>query len=314
MRIKGEVVPVPIAEIQLGGSPRLNGEDELHIMRLAETAAALPPIVVHRQSMQVIDGSHRLRAALLNGRETIDAVFFDGSDVDAFLCAVEANVTHGLPLTQADRRAAAERIVASHPQLSDRAIAHSTGLAPRSVAEIREQAGTGSQPDMRVGRDGKVRPLRSTEGRERAATLISENPKASLREVARQAGISPATVADVRRRLERGQSPATARETGHDEAGAARPNPSVDPEAVQTRLSPALEKLLRDPSLRHTEVGRRFLRQLQQNTAAIKELTDAVRALPPHCAVLVAQYGRQCSEIWNRLALELQDGLKQGQH
>jgi hypothetical protein len=58
---------------------------------------SLPPLLVDRRSMRVIDGMHRLMAALLKKRETIDVEFFDGSYADAFLLAVEANVAHGLP-------------------------------------------------------------------------------------------------------------------------------------------------------------------------------------------------------------------------
>lgn len=158
--------------------------------------------------MHVIDGMHRLMAASLAGRETIDVIFFDGSQADMFLRAVRENVTHGLPLSQADRRAAAERIIASHPHLSDRGIGQIAGLAPKTVAAVRKRSTDGMpQSNARVGRDGKVRPLDSAEGRRRAAELLTERPGASLRDVARAAGISPATVLDVRKRLERGIRP-----------------------------------------------------------------------------------------------------------
>jgi hypothetical protein len=89
---------------------------------------------------------------MLKGRETVDVEFFDGSAADAFLRAVEANVMHGFPLSLADRRAAAARIIASHPQMSDWAIATSTGLAARTVAAIRQSA-TDAVPQLngRVG-------------------------------------------------------------------------------------------------------------------------------------------------------------------
>jgi hypothetical protein len=53
--------------------------------------------------MRIIDGMHRLLATSMKGRDTIEVWFFDDSPEDAFLRAVEANVTHGLPLLQADR-------------------------------------------------------------------------------------------------------------------------------------------------------------------------------------------------------------------
>ncbi|MGD0557053.1 MAG: ParB/RepB/Spo0J family partition protein, partial [Streptosporangiaceae bacterium] len=207
-RTPSEVVAVPIMSLRAGESPRLNGEDKAHIARLAETEVPLPPILVDRRTMRVIDGMHRLMAASLRAQETIDVMFFEGSEADVFLRAVEENVAHGLPLTQADRQAAAERIIATHPHLSDRAIGQASGLAAKTVAAIRKRSTEESQQsNVRVGRDGRVRPLDASEARLRAAEMLTDQPEASLRDVARAAGISPATVLDVRKRLERGESP-----------------------------------------------------------------------------------------------------------
>ncbi|HEY1620466.1 MAG TPA: ParB/RepB/Spo0J family partition protein, partial [Streptosporangiaceae bacterium] len=120
---------VPVAALLVGDSPRLQGESNEHIRMLAATDAQLPPILVHRPTMQVVDGMHRLRAALLRGQPTISVRFLDGSAEDAFISAVQANIEHGLPLTLADREAAADRIIATHPWRSDRWIATVTGLA-----------------------------------------------------------------------------------------------------------------------------------------------------------------------------------------
>src|SRR5215469_3704588 len=133
-----KITIVPLGDLRPGDSPRLEGTDEEHATRLAETEEALPPILVDRKSMRIIDGAHRFMAASLRGQESIEVEFFDGSDADAFLRAVEANVQHGLPLTRADRWAAAARIVASQSHMSDRAIAEATGLSARRVASIRQ--------------------------------------------------------------------------------------------------------------------------------------------------------------------------------
>jgi hypothetical protein len=305
-----EIVTVPILSLRLGDSPRLEGEDKEHIARLAEAEGPLPPILVERRSMRVTDGMHRLMAALLKGRQTIDVEFFDGSSADAFLRAVEANVTHGLPLSLMDRRGAAARIIVSHPHMSDRMIAESAGLAARTVAGIRRCA-TDAVPQLnaRVGRDGRVRPLSSVEGRQRAAELLAENPRASLREVALGARVSPATVRDVRRRLERGEEPAPARPG----AGDGRDDPAGRGQAARPkgrrRAQPApafvLEKLLRDPSLRHNEQGRRLLRLLQHNAGGAQEWSAVIAAVPPHCADLVVQLARQYSQMWLDFAQEL---------
>jgi hypothetical protein len=82
------------------------------------------------------------------------------------------------------------------------------GLAAKTVAAIRKSSSEEApQSNARIGRDGRVRPLDSGVGRRRAADLLTQQPDASLRDVARAAGISPATVLDVRKRLGRGQSP-----------------------------------------------------------------------------------------------------------
>ncbi|MCW7941732.1 transcriptional regulator [Streptomyces hygroscopicus] len=283
--------------------------------------------------MRVIDGTHRLLAALARGQDTVDVEFFEGSAEDAFLRAVQANIAHGLPLSQADRRAAASRIVASHPHMSDRAIARASGLGAKAVASIRRRA-TDSVPQLnaRVGRDGRVRPLSSAKGRWRAAEVMAQNPQASLREVARIAGISPATASDVRKRLQAGELPSAVRPEAlrPSTAPAPAPGPAVaaatqgegegdvtvpfgggrrrderltrpaQPDPVQV-----LEKLLRDPSLRLKEEGRHLLRLLQQN--ALAEWSGLTAAVPPHCGALVGSLARQYADTWLKFAQHLDE-------
>ncbi|MDL4821055.1 ParB/RepB/Spo0J family partition protein [Actinomadura opuntiae] len=331
-----EIVAVSVLALRPGDSPRLKGEDKAHVMRLSQVEGPLPPLLVDRRTMQVIDGLHRLMAASLKGQATVEVVFFDGSPEDAFLRGVEANVRHGLPLTQAERHAAALRILMSHPDMSDRAVAKTTGLGTRAVAELRRSTDAVPQLKARVGRDGRVRPLNSGEGRRRAAELMRENPKTSLRQVARLAGISPATALDVRRRLERGEEPvpshgssgsppvsgppvlenrsklAVDRETGSAEKAAqaldqektGRKAGDSD-EARSFSAMVALEKLLRDPSLRHSEQGRRLLRMLRENAAGATDMPNFVASVPSHCLVLAMQIARQNSQMWLDFAREL---------
>jgi ParB-like chromosome segregation protein Spo0J len=308
-------VAVPIMSLRSGESPRLNGEDKAHIARLAETEAPLPPIMVDRRTMRVIDGMHRLMAASLKGQETINVVFFEGSESDVFLRAVEENIAHGLPLTHADRRAAAERIIATHSHMSDRAIGQAAGLAAKTVATMRKRStGESSQSNARVGRDGRVRPLDTSEARRRAAELLTDQPEASLRDVARLAGISPATVLDVRKRIERGESPVPARPVpstqSADDNGSANEVPADPPVRSATRsaaASPAaaVEKLIRDPSLRNNERGKGMLHLLHVNAVGAEQLPDAATALPPHCVAIVVQLARQYAQMWQDFAKEL---------
>ncbi|MEV4256382.1 helix-turn-helix domain-containing protein, partial [Spirillospora sp. NPDC049652] len=196
------VVRVEIAALSTRDSPRVLGEDPDHVEALAAVQDELPPILVHRATMNVIDGMHRLRAARLRGDDRIPVRFFDGDAADAFVVAVQHNIAHGLPLSLADRKSAAERIIASHPQWSDRRIASATGIAPGTVAEIRRR--TRGTADVRIGQDGRARPVNGVEGRRQAAELIRKEPGLSLRQVARAVGISPETVRDVRNRLNQG--------------------------------------------------------------------------------------------------------------
>jgi ParB-like chromosome segregation protein Spo0J len=302
-----------------GESPRLQGEDKAHIARLAETEAPLPPILVDRGTMRVIDGMHRLMAASLRGHETIDVIFFEGSEVDVFLRAVQENIAHGLPLTQADRRAAAERIIASHPDMSDRAIGHSVGLAAKTVATIRKRSTEEwQQSNVRVGRDGRVRPLDSSEGRRQAARLLADHPEATLRDVARAVGISPATVLDVRKRIERGEPPVPEKSSASqpgagDPASTAKIGGSAQRLLSRRRAMPpvppspaaAVEKLLRDPSLRNNERGKGMLRLLQVNAAGAEQLPDVATAVPPHCVAIIVQLSRQYAQMWQDFAQEL---------
>ncbi|MEV7736594.1 transcriptional regulator [Streptomyces sp. NPDC088921] len=308
---------VPIASLLPGNSPRSDGPDAEHVARLAEMDTSFPPILVDRRTMRVIDGMHRLMAAFVRGHETIAVNFFYGSTEDAFLCAVQANVTHGLPLSQADRRAAAARIISSHPQMSDRAIARASGLGAKTVAAIRRRSSDVVLLHARVGRDGKVRPLSSEAGRRRAAELIVERPEASLREVARLAGISPATVSDVRRRLEAGEAPVTERGKSSDAGVAsALPPPVVRPKGerrmrlVQADPSSVLKKLLRDPSLRHKEEGRILLRLLQQNAVGMQQSSELTAVVPPHCGALVVTLARQYAETWLEFAQKIDEQLQ----
>jgi ParB-like chromosome segregation protein Spo0J len=316
------VVSLPVLALRPADSPRLNGEDKVHIARLVETETPLPPILVDRGTMRVIDGMHRLMAASMQGRQSIDVIFFDGSNTDVFLRAVQENIAHGLPLSQADRRAAAGRIIVSHPRMSDRAIGHSVGLGAKTVAAIRKSSSKDMpQSNTRVGRDGRVRPLDSGAGRRRAAELMTEQPDASLRDVARVAGICPATVLDVRKRLERGESPvpegsaattARKRASGADaEAGAESDGTSVQAIRLSPRAAappaPAatVEKLLRDPSLRNNERGKGMLRLLHVNAVGAEQLLDVAAAVPPHCVSIVVELAHQYAKMWQEFAMEL---------
>src|SRR5262249_28036370 len=156
--------------------------------------------------------------------------------------------------------AAAARIVRSHPQCSDRWIASVTGLSAGTVASIRRNATDEPQVTARIGRDGRIRPLRAEAGRRRACDAINQNPSATLREIAKIPGVSPATAWDVRERMRRGDDPVPSRQpTGlhrppnERPATAAGNSQSMGPQPKLRSPGTVLENLRKDPSLRFSE-------------------------------------------------------------
>lgn len=293
---------VPVDSLIAADSPRLSGEDREYVRVLAESEAVLPPILVHRSSMRIIDGMHRLRAAQLRGEQTILVRYFNGDAETAFLLAVRENVTHGLPLTSADRAAAAGRIIRSRPDWSDRAIASATSLSAKTVAEIRRRATAESaQLSARVGLDGRTRPLDATEGRRRASELISARPGASLREIAREAGISPGTVRDVRERLRTGRDPIPMPRGRSSKAQPGRPD---RPGAVQVPAV-VMPRLRQDPSMRFNELGRTLLRLLDAHLVDDQDWQQLVDNVPEHCADTVSALATICAQKWQKCAEQL---------
>ncbi|MFJ3857099.1 ParB N-terminal domain-containing protein [Streptomyces sp. NPDC090085] len=297
------VVLVPVGALLAADSPRAVRVDEGHAQELAASGRALPPLLVHRTTMRVVDGTHRLRAAVLRGQDTVQVTYFEGSAEDAFVAAVEANISHGLPLDHAERTAAASRILRSHPDWSDRGIAQRTGLAAKTVAALRRREAPARAPQGRVGRDGRVRPADPVRGREAAARLLAGRPTASLRQIAREAGIAPSTVRDVRRRIGEGVDPVPAaqRRSGNG------PAPAPVPARGRGQPLPALVTgLCKDPLLRLSEAGRLLLRMLDLQVSALRQRERIVAAVPPYRAETAAAAAAQCARDWQDLSEELQ--------
>lgn len=315
------VTLLEISSLHLNGSPRLAGLDPAHVESMVAGQGELPPIVVHRPTMRVIDGAHRIQAALRRGASTIAGRFFDGPEDEAFVLSVWLNVSHGLPLALADRKRAAERIAVSHPQWSDRRVAAVTGISPGTVGDIRRRVAGASAPDAsRIGQDGRVRPLDCSTGRLLAGRLMTENPNLTLRQVAKAAAISPETARDVRNRLlsgadlvptrrTRGAAPAPANSKGRQRQplnlvpSDDRPEPVIDRTVVVNRL-------MGDPALRYTDTGRNLLRLLTLHTRWTEEWDTIVDNVPPHCTDVVADLARQFADQWDDFATRVRPGQR----
>ncbi|MGC4994507.1 ParB N-terminal domain-containing protein [Nocardia salmonicida] len=338
--LSSDVVQIPIERIRVWGSPRVAGEDSLHVQALVEVVDHLPPIVVHRRTLTVIDGVHRLRALQRVGARLIDAVYFDGDAREAFVLAVQANCGHGLPLSLADRKAAAVRILGEYSEWSNRRIAVVVGLSDKTVAVIRRRAGAENphQPGERVGRDGVSYPIESGERRRLALEFLESHPDASSKEVALATGISLTTAKRSRSDFREIDSPAGRQSEGmgsiaeRDSAAPETSNwqpaeeltASIEQSAEQLKpsnqqqsagedrvhdLGTVVRGLRADPALRFTEHGRKLIRMLDALPVEPAMWKVIVDNLPNHCASQVIELSRQHSQNWQRLA----DALTQRQ-
>jgi ParB-like chromosome segregation protein Spo0J len=301
---------VAIDLLQPGDSPRMAGQDEDHTTLLMERLGKLPPILACARTMRVIDGMHRLEAARLRGAAAIEVVLVDVSEGDAFLLGVKANIAHGLPLSRADRTAAAARILSSHPDRSDRAIARIVGLAPGTVGTIRQRSTVqNGQSNARVGRDGRVRPATAAEGRRRAAEILAARPDLPLRRVAEEAGLSLGTVHNVRRRLHDGQNPvpeaAVTRRPGTARRSRGRGLKDVSWAAVR-------HQVIKDPAIRYASWGRELVRWLDANAATCGEWRGQVDNIPPYWIETVLDVALACRDEWQDFVAALDRRQREG--
>jgi transposase-like protein len=286
---------VPLSLLVTGDSPRRCGENSSHARMLADLGDDLPPIIVHRPTMRVIDGMHRLHAARLRGAEKIAVRFFDGDEASAFVLGVQMNVTHGLPLSLADRRAAADRIISLYPRWSDRVIASVTGLSGPTVAARRRRLSANNlQSDTRVGRDGRIRPVDPAQRRQVATQLLADNPGASLREIARQAGLSPETIRKLKADL-----PSV---NGKADRQPPATTPLARPAAAARAGNMALQALRADPAFRSTDSGRALLRLLAASRAVHDSGSDFILKAPAHCLARLVEAARTCARDWDAFA------------
>ncbi|MFJ8162368.1 hypothetical protein ACIRBY_15745 [Streptomyces sp. NPDC096136] len=305
------VEPVPLRDLHTAHAPRNAEEDEQYARTLAASQEDLAPVLVHRSTMLVIDGVCRARAAALRGRTHIRARLFDGTEEDGDMLSVLVDVAHGMVPPVAERTAAARHVLRVQPEWSDRALAALTGLPGKRVAALRRESGSATPPhERRLGLDGRARPLDSAARRQLADGLLNDDPHASLRQVARAAGLSPATVADVRERRRRGEDPVPRRGTGARPGRAGLvPTPRTGgtalPATAVTALRPALASLTQDPSLRLTESGRALLRALDVSCVLADGIEGIAAHVPPHRLDTVARLAESHARLWEALASHL---------
>ncbi|MER5771045.1 winged helix-turn-helix domain-containing protein [Streptomyces sp. NPDC001985] len=195
----------------------------------------------------------------------------------------------------------------SHPDWSDRRIAGASGLATKTVAALRRTMRDLPEPVRRVGKDGRARPVRTAEGRSRAAELIREDPTISLRDIARRTGISPGTARNVRQRLLEGLDPVPDCQREEAPVCGVGPPPEVPAGPEERRL--LLIRLTRDPSLRQSGSGRALLRMLVTHHADARVWERLPAEVPSHSVPAILTLARTCAADWAGLAEEIESLL-----
>src|SRR5262252_5575362 len=106
-----DIIEIPVSDIVFRSDlyPRLE-TNPLTVQKYAEDLDVLPPIEINQKS-ELIDGWHRWTAHIKRERSTIRAfVTHTASDAELRELAIERNASHGLQLSQSDKKALARKI------------------------------------------------------------------------------------------------------------------------------------------------------------------------------------------------------------
>ena len=180
--------------------------DPEHVERLTEVLDRCPPILVSEDGA-IIDGEHRVAAARRLGVSEVPAIVLPvGSVAGAELVlAIEANTSHGLPLSREERRAAVAAVLEVRPAMSDREIARVCGVGRGLVATIRAatscSGGSDGHLNGRIGGDGKRYGTAPSDWRAHLEALVRVDPTMSVRALALRTGASVGAVQTLRRKV-----------------------------------------------------------------------------------------------------------------
>lgn len=206
-------VPSRVSLTALSGGPWARQTDPAHVRRLVEQLDDSPPITVTPAGV-VIDGMHRVAAAQRLGRPSLLAITLDLSEADCWVTAARANTPSSRPWSARHRRAAVTALLELTPDRSNRSIAQAVGVSEKTVRRLRAcstaalpQSNASQAPGGRKGRDGRVRPARAGDAAAAVRAELRPEDTRSGEEVARAAGVSPSTVARVRREVARNRAP-----------------------------------------------------------------------------------------------------------
>jgi hypothetical protein len=119
-------------------SPRA-GLCEETVIRYMDSFASLPPVRTQEGTNVVVDGYHRVEAAVRLGLEEVPVAAEPVPDEELRLAAGVANVAHGQPLTRAERNQLAVALVRTYGKHREE-VARLLGMSPAAVTlALREQ-------------------------------------------------------------------------------------------------------------------------------------------------------------------------------
>jgi len=123
------------------------GLDEETVKAYTACFDRLPPIRVFLVdgAKVVVDGNHRVEAARRLDLPEVDAEVKKGTTDEAAEAAALANVGHGKPLSNAEKRTAVDRMLLLHPGRVNRWIARDVSVAPSTVTGRRHALVTAVQ-------------------------------------------------------------------------------------------------------------------------------------------------------------------------
>ncbi|NJN74859.1 MAG: ParB N-terminal domain-containing protein [Limnothrix sp. RL_2_0] len=138
---------VPLSKIVLDAGTQIRAKiSQDTIEEYAERLKAgdeFPPVILFydraEDAYYMGDGFHRYHAHKLNKKRNIEAEIKKGDLRDAVLFAVEANTTHGLKRTNADKRRAVQTLLEDEEwaSWSDREISRRCAVSNKFVGDVR---------------------------------------------------------------------------------------------------------------------------------------------------------------------------------
>lgn len=161
-------IPLMIDSIRLDGGTQSRVKlREATVDEYAEAIRAgveLPPVVVFDDGVDIwlADGFHRLHAHRAAKAAEIDCEVRDGTKRDALLFSLRANVTHGLPRSNEDKRKVVKSILDDTEWVtwSDSTIAKECGVSVSFVGDMRRSilssTKDGNVAERTVTRNGKT--------------------------------------------------------------------------------------------------------------------------------------------------------------